>query len=253
MRSLALRWAKRGDVVERVAAITMLGHLRESSSAPILHSLCDGPNALISIAAAHALLQIEPRFADRFVTLICARADWAPGKLAAIVREKAELLTAPLLDLCRTAGVPAARAAAPYLRYLDAEKAVPVLRTLLQTVSDPETLAAALKALTAIGSAADASAVSKLTADERWQVRLQAANALGALGAQSHIALLAAMLSDSHWWVRYRAAQAIATLSIRSKADITRVLTERDDPFARDALVQALAERGRIVQGAGGR
>jgi HEAT repeat protein len=249
VRAQALRWIKRGDVVERIASITLLGHVREPAAVPALRVLCDSSNALISVFAARALLQIEPHFAKRFVMMMYEREDWAAGKVASIVREERDLLAAPLLDACSSAPVPVARALVPYVQYLDAQKAAPVLRNIVRTVSDAETLAAALKALAVTGSAADASVAAKLAADERWQVRVQAANALSALGDESHIPLLAAMLGDRRWWVRHRAAQAIAAVAGRCKADIASVISEREDPFARDALVEALAEHSSTLKG----
>lgn len=250
IRAQALRWIKRGDVAERVAAITMLGHLRETSAVPALRCLTESPNALVSIVAARAVLQIEPRFAERFVTMMYARSDWAAAKLASIVRQERELLAAPLLQRCGSAPVPEARALVPYVQYLDARKAVPVLRTIVRTVIDAETLASALKALAVIGAADDAGAVAKLAADERWQVRVQAANALGALGCESHITLLAAMLGDSNWWVRHRSAQAITAIAGRCGTNLAALLPERHDLFARDALAEALAEYASTLQGA---
>lgn len=249
MRARALLWTHRHDVVDRLAAVTMLGHLRETAASSILRSLCDSSNTLISIAAAHALLQVDLPFATRFVELMTARSDWAPGKLAAIVRSERDALTAPLLDFCRTAPVPVVRPVVPYLRYLPAAKVLPVLQRLLDTPADPQTSAAALKVLGAIGGPADAAPAVKLAAHEDWRVRVQAANVLGALGSNAHIPLLTTMLDDSHWWVRYRAARALAELADRCKTDLAAILRERTDPFARDVLTQVISERAPLLQG----
>lgn len=248
MAEVARARTRRGDTVDRLAAITMLGHLGDAQAAPALRDALDSSSGLVSIAAARALLQIDPGFAERFVSSMSERADWPPGTLVAIVREECKTLEAALLEACRTAPLPRARVIVPYLRYLSVDKAIPALRRLLQMVTDAETLAAALKVLGAIGSAADGCVAAKFTADERWQVRVQAANALGALGAPSHVALLAAMLNDTHWWVRHRAAQALAAISARCDFDLAPVLAHREDAFARDALVQAIAERGPLLQ-----
>lgn len=250
MPARALAWTLRRDVVDRLAAVTVLGHLRESSAVPVLRELCDSPNALISIAAARALLQSNRIFADRFVAMMAERADWPPGKLVAIVGEEQDALAAPLLDVCRTAAPAVVRGLVQYLRYVKPAAALPVIRHLLDTVADPETVTAALKVLTAIGGASDAPIAARLATNENWRVRVQAANALGALGDDSHIPLLTALLDDPHWWVRYRAAQALALVAERYGADLTQIAQDREDRFAREVLTQVIAESVPLLKGA---
>lgn len=249
MRARALLWTHGHDIVDRLAAIAMLGHLRETAAASILRPLCDSSNSLISLAAAHALLQIDLPFASGFVALMAQRSDWAPGKLAAIVRCEWDALAPPLLEFCRTAPAPVLHTVVPYLRYLPPSKVLPVLRHVLETAADSETPAAALKVLTAIGGAADVGPALHLAAHEDWRVRVQAANTLGALGGEAQIPLLTGLLDDSHWWVRYRAARALAAIAERCKTDLAPILRDSTDPFARDVLTQVLSERAPILEG----
>lgn len=248
MLARALLFTQRRDIMERLQAVTMLGHLRESAAAMALRELCDSPNALVSVAAARALLQTDPLFATRFVSMMVERADWSAGKLVSIVREERDALSTPLIECCEGGTYAAARVLMPYLQYLKPEDALPTVRRLIETCGDLETLTSALKVLARVGTAEDAALAVALTAHENWRIRVQAANALAALGAESSAGVLAAMLSDTHWWVRYRAAQALGRLADRCDVDLNAILQERDDRFARETLTQVIAERSPLLE-----
>ncbi|HKU68582.1 MAG TPA: HEAT repeat domain-containing protein [Candidatus Baltobacteraceae bacterium] len=243
MAQRALQLLHRREVLERLQAITMLGHLRETSAAMALRELCDSPNALISIAAARALLQTDSLFATRFVAMMAQRADWSAGKIVSIVREERDALTEPLLDHCSTGTPGVTRVLVPYLQYLNARDALPVIRRLIETSGDSETLTSALKVLARIGTPNDAAIAGAVSKHENWRVRVQAANALATLGMESSVTVLAGMLRDTYWWVRYRAAQALGALAGRCNVDLHQILKEQDDRFAREALAQVIAER----------
>lgn len=249
MASQALRYAHHRDVVERLAGITMLGHLRRGAGKLLLRELCDSPNPLVSIAAARARLQNDRVFASKFVTLMAERSDWSAGKLVAIVSQEREALSLALLDACKSGSARSARALVPYLQYLQPGSVLPVLRRVIETAPDPQTLAAALKVLARIGAPEDALLAAALARHADWRVRVQAANTLAALGAQSSAIVLTALLDDSQWWVRYRAAQALSAVADRAHFDLTPVLQNHEDRFAREALAQAVAERAPLLQG----
>jgi HEAT repeat protein len=247
MLARALQFTQRRDVMERLQAVTMLGHLRETAAAMALRELCDSPNALISVAAARALLQTDPLFATRFAAMMVERSDWSAGKLVTIVREERDALSTPLLETCDGNYI-AARALTPYLQYLDPKDALPAVRKFVETTGDLETLTSALKVLARIGTSEDAALAVALSAHENWRVRVQAANVLAALGSESSAGVLAAMLSDTHWWVRYRAAQALGALADRCGIDLSAILQDREDRFARETLTQVIAERSPLLE-----
>ena len=248
MLARALQFTQRRDVMERLQAVTMLGHLRETSAAMALRELCDSPNALISVAAARALLQIDPLFATRFVAMMVDRADWSAGKLVTIVSDERDALWVALLECCDTGTYAATRALVPYLQYLKPEDALPTVRRLIETTGDLETLTTSLKVLARIGTSADAAVAVALSAHDNWRVRVQAANVLAVLGGESSADALAKMLADTHWWVRYRAAQALGALAERCDVDLGAILQGQDDRFARETLTQVIAERAPLLE-----
>ena len=250
MASRAMRWTHRGDVVDKLQAITVLGHLRETGAIPVLRPLCDSPDALISLAAARAILQINPPFADRFVAMMAERSDWPVGKVVAIVKQERQTLQTPLLEMCNTAPPAVSRGLIPYLEYLDPAAVLPVVRHLLDTKADPELLTATLRVAHKDGGPAELPFAVKLAAHKDWRVRVQAANVIGALGDASNVDLLTGLLNDRQWWVRYRAAQALGEISARSKIDLTTIAQSREDRFAREALTEVIAERAPLLQGA---
>jgi HEAT repeat protein len=72
---------------------------------------------------------------------------------------------------------------------------------------------------------------------------VRAIEVLGRVGTDDDRLQLAPLLSDPEWWVRYRAAQALCALSTANLDRLTRMSTSHRDPFARDILAHALAER----------
>jgi HEAT repeats len=249
MPALALAMVPNRDIAEKIVAITMLGHLRGTAAVPRLREFVDAPHPLISFAAARAMLQINRAFAYRFVALMSDRYDWSESRLSTVVREESAVLEGPILDAVRSLPASSAHRLVSHLRFLKPAHALPVVRELLDFSIDPGVLAAALKVLVAIGEPADAVIAATLAKHESWYVRVQAATALGQLGNLSQTSVLSTLLEDRHWWVRYRAAQSLALLL--PHAELQQMLNAKTDRFARDVLVQLVAEYVPALQGVG--
>ena len=237
------------DSVSQLVAIGTAGHLGETALAGQVESLARSPDPLISLAAARALLHIDGRVAGRFVTMLVEREDWSRTKLETIVEQERAILAGPLVTGVREWTPPRPCPLISYLRFLEPARALPAAREILGAAADEESAIAALKALAAIGTPADAELAAGLAGDESWRVRVQVANVLGRIGGREHAAILATLIQDTQWWVRYRAAQALARLM--GEADLRELLEREPDRYAGDMLRRVLAEQATAREGAG--
>jgi HEAT repeat protein len=113
---------------------------------------------------------------------------------------------------------------------------------LLLSRRDPEVLAAALKIASGYASVAH---LDECLAHPVWYVRMQAAALLGRMGRTEGTGRLEKLLTDQEWWVRHRAAKALVVrIKALSRSDLEQFQSRLRDPYAYDALEQALAEAG---------
>lgn len=232
---------QRGQRAQKLLAILVLGHLRDTQSMPQLMKHAGLADPLLSLQALWALVRIDPAHTVAAMMSLCVdREDWSVSRVALILNEAREpsaaALTAllPHLDANR---LPRALRLAEALRIaipsalLDdilACDSVPLLVAALRGVSTPEALERA----------------RGLHAHANWSVRVQAVKAVGRAGDRDDIPLLAGMLRDPEWWVRYRAAQALTELPTVSPLELEALRQAQTDRFAQDMLGQAMAEKG---------
>ncbi|MEX0960509.1 MAG: HEAT repeat domain-containing protein [Burkholderiales bacterium] len=234
---------KSRSIRERLMSVITLGHLGDQESWPALERLAHGPHTLLSLAAARALLLIDPvRALNALLPELSERPDWPVPRLEAMLSETGPAaVSAPLaaaVDRTPSAQLP------KLIALLDAAHAKhvrPKLRELLQTSHDPDVLAACLKSR---HLPLERVLIRPCTHHESWQVRTQAASAMARVAQPGDEKLLAGMLKDPVWWVRYRAAQALAALPFLTRDDLWRLRFVVTDRFAQNMLDQVVAERG---------
>jgi len=233
----------RGNVGEQLLAVTTLGRLRDLRAWTELLALTASRDLVLSLTTARALLRIDPRAAvERLLPLISVRDDWSPSTVAIMLQEAgADAISQPLAEAALRAAPEQAHRVIRLLGLAHPAAAIPVIRELLVQRSDrTECVTACLRVFK---DASDAVTVRQYLADRRWEVRVRAVEALGRLGTDDDHAQLTPLLSDPEWWVRYRAAQALCASPSANVEHLTRMSTSHSDPFARDILAHALAER----------
>ncbi len=250
----ARQFLKETGVRKRLMAITALGNLRDKDSWDELEKLVLQANATLSFTAAQALMQINAGKAIEIVMpLVVSRTDWALEGVSAMFKKVgADRISLPLskavVAACRTdrptrdANTSARRA--PSLIHL-MRRAHPrfltyVVRYVLLTVTDMETIAAALRVY---NDPSILPMVRQLLGDERWQIRVNATNAIGRMGTEQDERLLIGGLRHKEWWVRYRSAQALAALPSVDMKKLENYAAAQTDKFACDILRQVVAER----------
>ena len=88
MDRAAMKLLKANSLRKRLMAIITLGHLGEQSAWNDLVALAQSPHPIVSLSAARALVDINPKAALPLITpWIGARADWSPPKVAALLSQ----------------------------------------------------------------------------------------------------------------------------------------------------------------------
>jgi hypothetical protein len=105
MDRAAKRFLKANGLRKRLMAIITLGHLKERSAWGDLAALAQSAHPIVSLSAARALMDIDPKAALALITpWIGARADWSPPRVAALLSQAgSELIAQPLSHAAMTA------------------------------------------------------------------------------------------------------------------------------------------------------
>ena len=240
------RMLRSGRPRHELLAIVVFGHLRDSAKVGLLESRIGEAGSLTSLAAGQALLRIdESRGIARLIAAAARRDDWAIGQVAAVLKDAdparvAVHLAAAIRSERREPGP--GPGLAQLLRLhgtAQAESMRPAVLEVLRNASDAEVLAAALATL---WHPTDADRARERLRHAEWIVRVAAVHALRRLGAREDLPRLALLLTDANWWVRHRAAQALCALPGVPREEIRALVASLADPFAADALRQALAD-----------
>jgi HEAT repeat protein len=242
MDAVALRWLAHRNMTRALSAIIMLGYIGDGRPVPPLEKLAVSPDPILSFAAARALVQIHPVWAQQFVELMTERRDWSRFKLLASVEEMSDVLERPILEKLPDAPTETQRELTQYLRFFDPTRSLPVVRDLLKTTPDDMTITSALRVLEEIGERSDAHLASTFAENPDWRIRVQVANVLRARGGQDDLAVLQTLIHDAQWWVRYRAAQAIANIAGNGE-QLDDIIRREKDRYAVDILQEVIAEQ----------
>jgi HEAT repeat protein len=239
----ARHWLERGSAEQQLLALLTLGHLgRNQDWERVLQLLAD-PRPYLSLAAARALLQIDPaRAAEPVVAAIVAHPDWPLARVAVLLRDADAARVFEQIQQRLQAAEPALQLRLIRLLVsVDPVRASTALEPLLEGDERHERLSLCLQHVQTPGTLPR---VRALAQHPVWWVRLQAAGALGRLGMPQDRPQLLALLSDPQWWVRYRAAGALASLPGSSAEMLARLRDSLEDRYARDVLRQVMVERG---------
>lgn len=242
MPGMALRLLQRRNARDRVAAIVVLGFLRDKSVWEDIKKVAMEETSYVSMAAVQAMVRIDEEEAMPFIMpLIGSRTDWPVGRVAGILLDARPEVVCPAL---RHAVLHFPKSHVPrlvrYLGVMACDSSTAVLRQVMEKYPTEPVIAACLQSL----KSPDAlDLVRKHLTHAAWHVRVQAARALGRMGLIHDKYILVNMLSDTQWWVRYRAAQSLANLPYVSVDDLEKIKQGHPDRYARDILVQVIAEK----------
>lgn len=225
----------------RLLGIVTLGNLRAPYAWAEVRPFLDHRDPSLALAAMRALLAIDVEAAlPVVVPAIAQREDWSLVAVAPILHEVGFGEVAPVLarEALRTPPAHAARLV-QLLGTAHGTGVGPLLREVLRGATDERLITVCLQALR---EPEDLDLARGLLAHPQWFVRVAAAAAVGRLGVPGDEERLAVLLGDRSWWVRYRAAKALAVLPFVTMVDMAALAAEHDDAFARDIVIQVLAE-----------
>jgi HEAT repeat protein len=243
LREFVREQAKQAPLSARLSALQALGHLRDSASFGDILAATDDENTLVSITAAEALAEIDPaRAVAALIPKLATRRDWPRTHVFRMLQKAGSAaVSEPLYRCTRAASDEDAAHLLQYAEIAEFDVRDAMATELLGSRRDPEVLAAALKVASGYGGVAH---LDECLAHPVWYVRMQAAALLGRMGRAEDTERLERLLTDEEWWVRYRAAKALVRLKALSRSDLERFQSRLRDPYAYDALEQALAEAG---------
>jgi HEAT repeat protein len=238
----ALRLLRRRRLHDRLLGTVALGHVGDPRHWDVLAAETRSPSLPVSLAAARALVRLDPlRAVTELMPMIEQRDDWPGTRIWPLLQEAGpDAVTAPLVEALRRGGAREKARLARFLPLADEATAIALVRELLrEAVSEP----VIASCLAVVDSPEELPIIRGLTSHPRWHIRMLAAKALGRLGEREDEALLTSLVGDAEWWVRYRAAQALVSLPCMRKDQALAIRGALTDRYAADAMDQALAER----------
>ena len=234
----ARKLLRRGSRADKLLAILSVGHLRDALARDDLLALAAHPDAVLSVNAARALIQIDaPAGARQLMPLILAREDWDVARVAGLLVEARETFAALLVqDIPQLATTQLVRA----LR-LGCALRLALPPATLRFLLDPSRPAAVVaEALRLADNAELADEVRRCLYADDPRVREQAARQLASLGGPADVALLAGLLDDAIWPVRLAAVQALVALPFmdQRQLDALRQSGSASEPIFLHVLAQ---------------
>lgn len=242
MPAFALRLLESRSSWKRVVAMRAIAAMELTQAGDILLAKVMQGRRRSSLAAARALLQIDPERGFAGLKHLLDHLEWAPAAVVEVVRAGGVSTIERLAGLASSAAAGRATQIVRLIELVEDQTALPALRRRLASSSDEEEIAAILHCIGKLGRGEDRAVVLGYLGDERWLIRMQAAYALGAIGLGEDVARLAPLLRDRQWWVRYRAAQSL--LRLTGAAAIKAMRDREPDPYAREMLERVLVEGG---------
>ena len=233
----------------RLVALTCLSHLGSDRFWSDVTPLLEARNTLVALAAAQALVAMDPRRAmARLVPLIARRRDLAMPRLQALCRQAGPgAVTPPLLEGLTASSFAHRDRLAMLLGSADPARVGPWARRCLaeRDAESEAVIFAALASLGELGDPRDHDLLSGCLDSDTPRVRFAALKALRGQARRDDEALLMPHLGDRDWWVRQAAADSLAGLPGITRARLELLLEACTDRYGRDALRRAMAEGAR--------
>lgn len=244
---LALAMLRRGDDGDRLVALTFAGYFRLSDALDRIKAFREDSLGEVALAAYRASVLIDSTELKSFVFAIARRSDWRLRSIEGILKELGpERISRPMAIAAEDSSDELVLNLIRFFTLCDPVVARSALLDQLAFRTDPEVIAAALRALAPFVQVGDRDVVQRFLVHPSSFVRIAALGAIAPVCLAADRDVLIALLSDVNSWVRYRAAQTL--LDCLSHEDQDGALhREVADKYAQDALAQVLAERSVIA------
>lgn len=233
-----------GSLEDKLVACRIFGYLDHEVAREELESFGWHDNPYLATAAHEALIRQDPDGAlPNFMEYVNEHRDVGFHFVARVFERLGDAsISGPLTDYVGRVDLRGREWLLLLLEFADPGSYRELLGTILENSKNPELISNALRLLRRIGTAHGKAGVLEHLDHPVWFVRLQAATTLGAIGDSRDAEHLIPLLGDPEWWVRYRAAQALETLTESTPEDLQRLRNTLSDEYARDILIQVMAE-----------
>lgn len=234
----------------KLLALACLRHLGEERHWGDVAPLVSSSNPVESLAAADALVAMNPPRAMRFlVPFYIQRNDWAYLRFKSLCKQAGREAAGPaLLAALKQSSHPRIVA---LIEWITPIEAAPWARQSLRklpasaelTREQRDAVCASLRCLAELHSEQDRELIEQAFDHPFPQVRSEAVLALKHQSSRGDEKQFTRMLSDPSWWVRQAAADALVDLPTLETARLEALLDSLQDRYGRDALRRAIAEK----------
>jgi hypothetical protein len=230
------------DDADLIAALSVLGKLGDLRAVGPAARYGNAGGTELSRTAAEASLRLSPDSVGRVIALVRDREDWVSSRVESMLR----LASQPVLDDAMSEAISSSPARGrirllDFLRCCSAPAARSIARGLVSDETDPEVVAAAIRALSGVAEPSDDARIRPFLLSPDPFVRLAALRIMRRVASPQDAPVLGSLAMDNDSWVRRRAAEALVALDERMRSSGTEETVSEADPFARDAIVEARA------------
>jgi HEAT repeat protein len=249
-RRQVARLRSRFPLGRRLRAAVSLAEIGDESTAGVLIEHLDDDEPEIRIQCARGLGRMQHEAGiDAILARFGLEEPWVRARFADTLVAYGTRATWPLVAYIqahlRDEGNQGVVEAIRVLGVIGDREVGPTLADLLRTSVDPEVKIAAIEALGAVGGPLAIRPLKQNLRSPDWRLRAKSASSLGLIGDPSVNNALSRQLEDANWWVRRNSAAALA--AIRGGDELLFRAICSDDPFARDAAAEALADCGALT------
>ncbi len=241
------RLRSRFPLGRRLRAAVSLAEIGDESTAPVLitHLADREPEIRIQCARGLGRIQHEPAI-EAILERFGLEEPWVRARFADTLVRFGVKATWPLVAFIRAnlrhdhnEGV---IEAIRVLGVIGDREVGPSLAGILRAATDAEVRIAVIESLGMVGGPLAIRPLKYTFRSSDWRLRAKSATSLGHIGDPSINTVLARGLRDSNWWVRRNTASALAALPGGDELLLQAIGS--DDPFARDAAAEAVADCG---------
>jgi len=234
----------------RLRAAVALAEIGDETTAPVLIEYLTDREPEIRIQCARGLGRMQNTAAiDAILERLGIEDPWVRVRFADTLIGFGAKATWPLVAYIRVnLGYDQNRGVIEAIRVLGTigdREVGPTLAGVLRVAADPEVQLAAIEALGFVGGPLAIPPLEYALRSSDWRLRAKASTSLGRIGDPSVNSALAARLEDEDWWVRRNSAAALASLPGGGQLLLRAIGS--DDPLARDAAAEALADSGALA------
>lgn len=249
MEGYAKRVKRGPGLTRRLQAAVAIAEVADSSWAPVLMAHLQDRHPEIRIQAARGLSRMRWTPAiDSLVERLSSESPWVRSRLMDALISFGSRAVWQLIAYIRinhrheSAGP---TAAIRTLATIGDHQAVEPLIEILGESHDPEVMIAIVEALGVLAAPTALSALERSAHSGDWRIRAKAATALGEISNPAAIPTLGKGLKDPNWWMRRNSAAALAR--VPGGVQVLYSAIGSEDPFARDAASEALADAGEVI------